>query len=408
MLRSSSARAAVASLALGLGIPLGLGGCNLIFGIEAVGDPPPADAAGAAGSAGAASGAAGSPGAGQAGGSGAAGSPDEVTTPVPSPTGLLGHVCPSPGQRACDRRADKMVVLCDGDPPIWGPLELCDGAQLCDGRLESEVGGLYASCQPIVDVCLGQRPGDVVCEGNLRHVCGPDLVTTATEACASAQHCLLGNDAGCALCLPGEHACDGATLKECSDDRRSFVETTQCSTAELCNAVAGACTADACTDGQARCNGNNLEVCNAGRTGFDLLQACGGGICDAVGKQCDVCTPGAATCANGSTRGVCAPDGQSFANTACGAASPYCVGQGQCVACIADNQCPDPTPICQIGICSGNQCATTAAPDGTGCGAGRVCESGTCVCPYKGSEISLCQPCVLVRQPDGTQICQPV
>lgn len=378
----------------------GVAGCNALWGIDEATGP----STGEAGNAGSSSGSAGSPpgglsgraggaGAGGTSGSGASGGGSGGAGGTEQPfVGLLGQPCTVKAKRACHERASKLVLICDGAPLRWQTLKLCDGLQLCDGRSEEEAGENYASCQEVVPLCTGLSPGAVLCEGAQRKVCGPDLITLETSDCVSPQHCQLGLEGpGCAACLPGEHACQGNVLQTCGLNGLSFVDTETCPVEQPCNAGVGKCTGLACEDGQYRCSGSVLETCNAEHTGFLAVQDCGAQICDAAGKQCDACAASTSGCADDVTASTCSADGQTSTLSTCPISQPHCVGQGQCVTCLQDNECPNPPGPCNIGVCSGGQCGEAPSPDGTSCGGGRICDSGVCVCPLIGGDSAICQ-----------------
>src|SRR5207237_7014422 len=117
------------------------------------------------------------------------------------------------------------------------------------------------------------------------------------------------------------------------------------------------------------------------QNGFDFVATCQPGLCDANGKQCDVCVPGTKSCANGSTSQTCSADGQAQTPSACRAGTPYCTN-GQCVECTGTAQCPTPINPCLLATCSANACGTTAntgascsLPNATAsCTSGGVCQ----------------------------------
>jgi hypothetical protein len=371
-------------------------GCNVVLGIEGASSPSDDAAAGGGGRAGASAGGAPAGSGGAGAGAGAGGASAGGSGGSPSGSGLLGAPCTERGARACHKPADKLVLLCDGEPLRWVTLELCDGTLLCDGRSPDEAPTTSGSCQPLVPACAGQQPGAVVCEGAVRHVCGPDLVTSETTTCASAQLCQLGVEGpGCAVCLTGEHACAGSKLRECAPDHQSFVDVDDCVSEALCNAGAGQCTAQVCVDGQHRCNGDALEACNVDHSGFDPKQSCGPGLCDQQNQQCDVCVANSKRCTGGNTFASCSLDGQGETAGTCAAPTGVCVGQGLCVECSSAAQCADPPGVCKVATCSGNQCGVANAPDGMPCSVDKICFDGLCVCPgtmpgAPGSDSALC------------------
>jgi hypothetical protein len=89
--------------------------------------------------------------------------------------------------------------------------------------------------------------------------------------------------------------------------------------------------------GQYRCDAQNLDVCNTGRTGFLTVQACASAqLCDATNAQCDVCVAGAFSC-QGADLHQCAPDGQSDPVVA---------------TCATAALCPPSGPACTPPVCN--------------------------------------------------------
>jgi hypothetical protein len=298
--------------------------------------------------------------------------------PLGPPT--LGGACDMQGALGCNGNRSDTRVICDASH-VWVANGTCASGQLCDSTPGPDVG----TCKPIVAGCAGQQPGAVVCDGAIRRVCGLDLVTSTSMTCASPTLCQLGTGPACAACADGDHQCEQAVLKKCNAAHTGFDVQETCATAMLCNAAAGACTANACVPNQYRCTGNNLEKCNAAQNGFDFVMTCQPGLCDANGKQCDVCVGGTKSCANASTAQTCSMDGQSQVPTSCTGPTPYCTN-GQCVQCTAPSQCPDPGNPCLSPTCGGNVCGTTpntgatcSLPNATAtCNGAGVCTKQSC------------------------------
>lgn len=116
-----------------------------------------------------------------------------------------------------------------------------------------------------------------------------------------------------------------------------------------------------------------------------------GGACGATSDCGSICNPGKNDCSTGLP--VCiqaaAPPG-----TTCGAGK-VCDGKGACVACAAGGMCGN---VCKPGTydcSSGAQtCSQKIAPTGTDCGAGQVCDgNGSCVTCMMGNMCgSACNP----------------
>jgi sugar lactone lactonase YvrE len=161
-------------------------------------------------------------------------------------------------------------------------------------------------------------------------------------------------------------------------------------TANACHEGVYACDADhqpVCQDNGPKTNG----------TGCGADHVCFGGVCVAckVGDVCDStnsCSIGTFdSCAAGPhcAQLQAAPDG-----TACGTADHVCSG-GSCVACQQDAPC-NPSNECHNGktdCTSGPVCTDlqTNAPDGNACSAngGRYCQAGVCVPCHAGDPCTL-------------------
>lgn len=307
--------------------------------------------------------------------------PPQTTVPWTDGGMSADAPCATDGAMRCTAIAGQREQCMGGQ---WTQATPCDSGSLCTLSASGEDG----TCAPVAEVCLGS-PGRTVCDrsGTLV-VCGSDGVPTSMMACNSVQHCELGAVRGtCAICLPGAadgYRCEGAELQRCADagDQYEAVET--CNTAALCNAVAGACTTSACTEGQTICDGDVLKSCNADRTGFDTVKTCEPGLCDANAGECDTCIAGTLDCLDSRVTRRCAIDGSAWINAACPADTPICVGLGKCVVCDSDDDCSTSadcrTPHCELAT---GVCAPQLALPGTDCSGGRQCNgSGECVKCY--------------------------
>ena len=144
------------------------------------------DAQGAGGSGGS-SGAGGS--AGKGGSSGAGGSGGSTGEAIAT----LGDPCSKSGELACAGHAQKLMLLCDGSK--WVSNGVCPLQQICDTRPGLTAG----SCQDPVPQCLGHQPGDGVCEGANRIVCGR-ICSRAPRSCARRRSCVSSAAATSAAC----------------------------------------------------------------------------------------------------------------------------------------------------------------------------------------------------------------
>src|SRR6185503_11022125 len=116
-----------------------------------------------------------------------------------------------------------------------------------------------------------------------------------------------------------------------------------------------------------------VPVCNASSCAFGTLPAgttCGDALeCDGQG-QCVGCTmdadcPAAECTAVSCDLGLCNITNEA-PSTPC--AGGVCDGTGLCVECASASDCPVPSDPCQVASCSGAACQETQAPEGTACG----------------------------------------
>jgi cysteine-rich repeat protein len=284
----------------------------------------------------------------------------------------VGNACSAEGALRCTSAASQQRELCTGGQ--WQVTIACPDAQVCVS--DGTSGG---SCVPPLEACRGAA-GNAVCADTILHVCGADGTPTKTEQCASARHCVAGVAAKtCATCLPGEYRCQGTRLERCSATSQWQLVQECPSSGAMCNAEAGACTNTLCQAGQVACNTdtNELRRCNAAENGYELIKACAPAVCDPLGGQCDVCTPGAKSC-QGNAVLTCSADGQGYAMAACASPRAICAGAGNCVACVNDTQCSAAT--CTIAACNvaAGTCGSTLAPRGSACTGGKCDGAGKC------------------------------
>jgi hypothetical protein len=118
---------------------------------------------------------------------------------------------------------------------------------------------------------------------------------------------------------------------------------------------------ETCSTGQYNCKGNLLQVCNAGRTGWDDLQTCAPGTCQQGQKSC-----GAA----------CQCKDESICRDADGEGCSACAITNCCSyleTCRADPQCAPCLDACLDGgtaTCFGTACSSVGStywPQVLGC-----------------------------------------
>jgi hypothetical protein len=259
---------------------------------------------------------------------------------------------------------------------VWKSGAACESGQLCDSQSTPP-----GACKPVVDVCLGQKPGQGFCVGSDRVLCGPDLVSATRRPCGETALCSLGSGGECAACNRNDAKCEGDELHLCKSDYSGFAYSETCKAGE-CRANLARCTAMLCDPDAWSCSGKILEHCNA--TGSAYIDAdrkdCGTGICDEFSGKCKTCEPNANLgCAEDPKYQLrCDADGANKLMRACtedSSATPICVGAGVCVQCAADSKsCQDPKTAI---ACSGLGVATSSMCTGTTCVAGKGC-TGEC------------------------------
>jgi hypothetical protein len=177
--------------------------------------------------------------------------------------------------------------------------------------------------------------------------------------------------------VPGAFRCVDAELQTC--DRGAFVPLMLCPNAALCSATGGNCEGVYCTIGQHRCIGDRLERCDPAHTGFDLVDACGVGLCDALAKRCNICVPGSVSCHDLGALSQCSADGLSTTQVTCNVPTSRCANRpsgSACVECTDDSQCASKDP-CRKPSCANGTCTTV--PDATKNGAEvEAQQQGTC------------------------------
>jgi hypothetical protein len=276
--------------------------------------------------------------------------------------GVLGQPCTTLGDLACSGNAKKLPLVC-GSGLTWQANGTCNGMQNCD----STPGPNQGTCAPIVPLCAGSQPGDIVCNGLVRTRCGPDLVNTSdVETCQYI--CKAGACTG--LCTPTKLQCMGNTPQTCDADGQ-WQGTTAC-TNQAC--VMGMCQG-VCAPAAQRCSGKVPQTCD-GNGAWQGTTPCSGGFCNGAGV-CGVCASGSKQCMS-NTPQQCDATGQWQGSTAC--VNQTCVSglcSGTCTA--GAKQCSANTPQ----TCSGGQWMGSTACSNQTCINGvcmGVCASGAQSC----------------------------
>jgi hypothetical protein len=190
------------------------------------------------------------------------------------------------GQLRCQ---GPVLQACEADGSGWTPRERCASAALCVDRAGEPSRCLEPICEP-----------GVTCSGAELRECNVDRSAFETiDTCLSAAHCdAMTGACEADRCIPGEVTCNGATLQRCNDGPTGHDAIAACATAAICDdLLATTCAGNAqgcdvdgaicpeptCALGQLRCSGTRLEICNAGRDGWDFVDECvTAGVCEAT------------------------------------------------------------------------------------------------------------------------------
>lgn len=264
---------------------------------------------------------------------------------------------------------------------IWVATDPCDDQQVCDVTNTSE----YGTCIDTVELCPDSTKGNI-CDAEVMFKCDENGVFVSQEKCSSERHCTLGIPNGtCATCLPDTFQCEGVSLKKCADDGSEYAPFDTCDKDELCDDSAGACidSGKACAKDSWKCEADILYQCDESQTAYKRIRECGIGLCDAEGKECDICKKGEKHCKVGEEVILaCDENGQGYEETSCSGDNPYCAEEGVCVACLEDNDCEHLDESCTYGICENNECKEQSIAEGEPCNGSndKVCDdSGSCV-----------------------------
>jgi Cys-rich repeat protein len=222
----------------------------------------------------------------------------------------------------------------------------CTSARMCPGQVCDLTRMRCVDC--VGDADCGGAP--MVCRSN---------VCVALTMCASSREC---SAAGL--------VCDTAARRcvECVADG-------DCPMGRRCNADRQCATSAGCTPGASSCV-SNLRVRTCDTSGVAQERDCAvGELCMGGACRTLTCSPGSATCANTTTRQVCAADGMSSMMVPC-ASGQVCDG-GVCRS--------ETLPMCPSGQTRCGAACVTLQTDAANCGmcaracpAGQACTAGAC------------------------------
>jgi hypothetical protein len=304
--------------------------------------------------------------------------------------------------------------------PQDGGLISLDAPVIMDTSQEGGVKGIE-SCIPNGICVVPDNPcaiGMIVC-GEKGSGCVPSSRNQPNGiACGAQSVCRDGACKSCdagAVC-PLEHNPCRAGAIDCSSgmaqciERGSAANGTACGNGNVCkDGTCTSCTAGdrcvpanpchagtlACVSGYSSCTDSNVPIANATTCGSGMV--CNEGSCVACTPTVpcptgDPCRVGAISCATGKPECIAsadAPDG-----SICGAGK-VCKNGG-CMSCTAGMAC-EPAP-CRTGYITCNagtsRCNESGSvPDGRVCGAGKYCLNGNCSSCDQGSSCKLTNSC---------------
>jgi len=156
-----------------------------------------------------------------------------------------------------------------------------------------------------IDIVLGSagsgggpsqcEPGSFSCDGAALQLCEPTRELRTVRVCSSPELCCAlpescAGQPGCLapVCVSGERRCQGDVLEECNAGQTGFVQLDRCPSAQQCNATLGRCTDEPCNapERQQQCNGPQLEQCLPG-SGWIPTDTCAtSGLCDPSADTC--------------------------------------------------------------------------------------------------------------------------
>ena len=304
------------------------------------------------------------------------------------------------------------LQICPADQKQWNS-KTCNSAALCDRQNQQ------------CDVCK-----QTTCTGQVLNKCSSDGQILQSQTCGT--FCDAANQR-CNSCNPSSVWCDldTAKLNTCSADGQT-ITSVQCATAGLCesknNGDENICHPPACAVGQRRCDPTNLavlQICNAQRTGWDLVATCASAaLCDSTKTACvaPTCMPAGQKRCNLAQPETCKADltgwasnGSACASSALCDKTTFACNPKACSA--GDKKCMGAQPV----ICNAD--LTDFTPNGAVCPVG--CNNGACVaclvgdhkCNAAGTNSQVCNasqtgfiddvPCGTAGCNTSTNACNP-
>lgn len=190
------------------------------------------------------------------------------------------------------------------------------------------------------------------------------------------------------VCEPGSKSCDGQNVKVCSDDGTERTIEKTCLPSQTC--ADGDCAETACVPNTKFCKGGEVWKCDSTGGGSTLSQTCAKSqFCreadDSATCSDQACTGGQAIC-DGDVATKCLPDGSGpvSGGTDCAANKQACF-EGKC----KDTACAAGSKLCKDGdvyLCAKNGTDTSLLAD---CQSGTVCDGEKQACVPKVCDVGL-------------------
>ncbi|MCC6994291.1 MAG: hypothetical protein IT370_06645 [Deltaproteobacteria bacterium] len=286
---------------------------------------------------------------------------------------------------------------CDGVPAAGDTDTDLDRYLACSGCPGSGLGGNLLGCGDCQPMNGNVHPNHAEQCNGVDDDCNTGTIDGATQCGAATPNCCVGdqqcydfmNDRmHCGGCAAG-NVCSATQADRCTGGNCACGASGPCAAGQRCSGGMCICDATSCTTGC--CQGNVCQVPGTSQGTCGPL----GGMCNScvTGQRCfnRACVCDSTSCPNG----CCNASGQCIAygsqnNTTCGAGGAACAPCATAMgrSCNTTNGlCQCGSALCGAGCCMNNTCQTsndtTCGLNGVmcvGCGAGRRCDAGQCVC----------------------------
>ncbi len=181
-------------------------------------------------------------------------------------------VC-SLGDSRCTEQGE--LQICNDTGTAWETLKQCASPDLCNIAAQD---------------CIPCAEGEVQCNLNVLQTCTEELTWSTTDTCATKELCVLEDgpvaagyceSPACGNTPETRYRCEGNRLQACNAGRTGYEPSDECLSDALCNAPDGRCDPPTCmVPGEVRCQNNTLVQCREDLTDWEILQQCDTGVCD--------------------------------------------------------------------------------------------------------------------------------